>query len=124
MQSAVSAMHLDISIDDLNDWIEIDSNEPISEVITDQDIIDAVTYKNCSEQDDDDDIENDVVMKDDVPDVSEVISHLTKVISWMERQDDSDSVHLLHLASVKQYAEMKRNASVRQTALTDFFKTV
>lgn len=53
LQSAASAMHCDFSLDNLNNWIEIDNKKPISEVITDQNIIDAKTRENCSEQDDD-----------------------------------------------------------------------
>lgn len=57
----------------LNYGIEIDNSEPILVVITHQDIIDAVTHEKYREEDDDDEIGNDTVMKDDIPHATEVI---------------------------------------------------
>ena len=37
---------------------------------------------------------------------------------------ESNSIHLLYLAAIKQYAEKKHSASVRQTNLTEFFNTM
>ena len=62
-------------------------------------------------------------VKEVIPNVSEVIIHINKVISWMERQSESNNVHLLHLAFIKQYTEKKCCALSRQTTITDFFKT-
>ena len=125
VQSASSALHCNFTLDDLNDWAEVDNGEPVTECIGDKDIIDAVRNANCEEKEDDDDDgnENGVEVKEVIPNVSEVIIHINKVISWMERQSESNNVHLLHLAFIKQYAEKKRCALSRQTTITDFFKT-
>lgn len=125
VQSASNVLHSKITIDDLNDWVDIDNSEEISEHTSDEDIINAVHNKNDNEKEDDGEDDggvNDVEAEENIPNANEVISHLNNVILWMERQNDSNSIHLLHLAAIKQYAENKRSASVRQTKLTDFFK--
>ena len=127
VQSASSVLHCKIMNDDLNDWVDIDKSEPISEYISDEDIINAVHNKNDNEKQDDGEdgsVENDVDTEENIPNVNEVITHLNNVIMWMERQNESNSIHLLHLAAKKQYAEKKHSVSVRQTKLTDFFNTM
>ncbi|PSN42918.1 hypothetical protein C0J52_12027 [Blattella germanica] len=77
---------------------KINSTESVYEYTTDQDIIDALRNNRDDEKNYGD--ENEVEVKYDTSSASEV--YLNKMISCMEKQRDSVSVHL-HLDCIKQY---------------------
>ena len=55
--------------------------------------------------------ESEVEEKDDIPIVCKVINHINKVISWMEKQSELNSIHLPLHPRIKQYAERKCSVS-------------
>lgn len=118
VQSARNIVDSNITLDDLVNWAECDSSDPVSEAIDEQDIIAAVRDKNDG---DEDECESEVD-ETEVPSVRQVINNIDQVILWLERQSEPNHVPLLHLANLKHYAEQKRTALVRQTKMSDFFK--
>ncbi|CAM4479053.1 unnamed protein product [Lepidochelys kempii] len=111
---------------DILNWFSVDDICPTYEHISDDEIVANVSGKNeaaraepeTSGADDDD---NDNGTSTPPPKVSEAVKHLEVSLRWLETQD-VDSVKILQLRSILDFARSQQSMANKQTTLDSFFK--
>ena len=109
------AQQLDSSLqhEDVNAWVNVDSNDQGYQLLSDEDIIKQVTQTNDAEVTEEEDEDE----SEDVPSSGEVKDMLDKCILWYERQDECTATSLLLLKHVRDLAATKRFAKLKQLTL-------
>ncbi|CAM2111791.1 unnamed protein product [Caretta caretta] len=111
---------------DILNWFSADDICPIYEHISDDEIVANVSRKNeaappepessgANDHDDNDGTST------PPPKVSEAVKHLEASLRWLETQD-MDSVKILQLRSILDFARTQQSAANRQTTLNSFLK--
>ncbi|KAG6940245.1 tigger transposable element derived 5 [Chelydra serpentina] len=111
---------------DILKWFSVDDICPIYEHMSDDEIVANVSGKNeaaptepkTSGANDDDDNDG---TSTPPPKVSEAVKHLEASLRWLETQD-MDSIKILQLRSILDFARSQQSAANKQTTLNSFFK--
>lgn len=110
---------------DILNWYSVDDICPIYEHISDDEIVKNVSRKNEAAQSEpetsDDNDNNDDGTQNPPPKVSEAVVHLEASLRWLETQD-VDSVKVLQLRNILDFARTQQFAAKKQTTLDVFFK--
>ena len=124
---ASSVLETRLQQDDFEDWLKVDEDIPVVNVLTDEEIAASVKRTDdCESQQagvNVSDSEDDDVSNDSAPNlkVNDVIDKISEVMGWMEHQGDCEHIHLMHMVAIKQYALKKRFSQLRQVKVSDFF---
>ena len=109
-----------MSSDDVQKWIACDEDCPTSSDITDEDIIAEVrgeeTEVNNEEEEDEKEDSGDAP-----PKIAEAIAGLEVGLQWLETQE-VDSIKVLQLRGLIDFAKTKRNQTIKQKGIMDYFK--
>lgn len=101
----------------ITEWLNCDSEDPGFQILTDEEIIDDL---NSNDREDEEETETGDAFQ--VPSHAEAFEALDVAFKWFERQDESDPIQLLQLKRIRDLAAMKRCDSLRQKAITSYFK--
>ena len=104
---------------DLEDWLNLDNELPTTEQLSDEQILATVTghpNENESSDEEDDGQEEKQVSN------SEAAECFKKCLSWMERQNNVDSVQVMQLRQMMDFAMRSRYKTLKQTSMLQFFR--
>lgn len=102
----------DIQEQDVSEWINLEKDDPGHQFLSEDE---------CSQQ-----VEDDVSSDDDAeektgPNHTEATSMFEKLMSYLERQDDTSPAELLTMKRLRDRAARKRSSKLKQKNLYDFF---
>ncbi|CAL1544491.1 unnamed protein product [Lymnaea stagnalis] len=90
--------------EDVKEWLNCDISDPGFHILTDEEIIEDIKYSD----DEDTEAEREEIDKCSVPSHAEACQALEMAFSWLERQEETDPVHLLQLKRIRDLAATKR----------------
>jgi hypothetical protein len=112
---------LGLSENDLEEWIECVKNAPVSQTLTDSEIIDAVLGRKLNESEDSDENSGSVDEENKMT-VAEAISCCDNLINFMEQKSFTTEQEVMQMYRLKEKFEKERCNKSKQTTLTDLFK--
>ena len=117
------AVQLDSNLtsEDIDTWLGEDANDPGYQLLTDDEIVQAVTEQASDTESDEDEEGEDTVTMQAIPPHKEVASMLDKCLLWYEQQKESRPSSLLLLKEIRDLAVAKRHSNLKQTKLTSFY---
>jgi hypothetical protein len=125
LKSVAKLLQMDLQKQDISEWIDADFDSPIALQQSEEEIaasVRAFGEDKCEiPEDESDEDEVEASADETVPKVNKVIENINEIITWMERQTDSEHLHMLNLVTIKQYALKKRSQQLQQTKVSDFF---
>lgn len=109
----------DADAEDVNEWMGADSES--SEILSDADIITAVTQESsvCEEERSDDEIENDR----DVVSHADATAALDLALQYLEQQATATPADIMFMRRWRNFASSNRLSSLRQKTITDFMSS-
>lgn len=121
---------LSLENDEIIEWLNCDRSEMGYQLMTDDEIIDLARVdgeETDSEPDDYDggEISNVEALsqKDLREDAKEAVGNIQKFMDWYEQQNDSNNTDAMILRRLRNFAQKKSEATVKQSKLTTFFRT-
>lgn len=109
--------------DEVVEWLLIDDNEPVEEELTDEDIISSVVNPQPPTQNpDDSDSDAETEEKKKVS-WAEAAESLDKFISFAEASTSYSAPEIINFHIIRNEFYSKRQKSVRQKDIRDFFKS-
>jgi hypothetical protein len=111
----------DQSENDLEEWIECKKNAPVSQTLTDSEIIDAVLGRELNESEDSDH-SNGLIDEENKMTMAETILCCDSLINFMEGKSFTTEQEIMQMYRLKEKFEKERHSKSKQTTLTDLFK--
>jgi hypothetical protein len=111
----------DLSENDLKEWIECGKNAPVSQTLTDSEIIDAVLGRKLNESEDSND-SNGPVYEENKMKMAEAISCCDNLINFVEQKSFITDQKIMQMYRLKEKFQKERRSKSNQTTLTDLFK--
>lgn len=120
---------LSIENNEIIEWLNIDQHEMGYQMMTDDEIIEIAKEDDeaATDSETDDDggegyVEN-VSQKDLRKEAKNAMVNIEKFIEWYEYQHDSNRTDAMILRRMRSFAQTKSESTVKQSKLTEFFKT-
>lgn len=117
---------LNLNDEEINEWLRCDEADIGYQLLTDEEIIDAVMEANTDEENEDDGDDTIERIETEPVDLKEqakeAASNISKFIEWYEQQEDAKCTETMLLRRFRAFAEKKSEVAVKQSLLTEFFK--
>ena len=103
---------------DVQEWLTVDRHEPGYTVLTEEEIVEAVSRP---EHESEEEGEEDVADEPAIPSHSEAFACFSTCVQWLEAQTDCDPVSAQLLRRLQQKAANKHASTFKQQRITNFF---
>ena len=121
-QEALVNEGLDVALDDVNVWLNIDESAPTTTTLSDAEIVSAVTeISEPVESDNDEEDSSMAPAEAKIPSAKEAAAALELALTWMETQQIS-SVKIMQVQNIITFARRAEQSSKKQSRVTDFFQ--
>lgn len=114
----VQQLDSNIQLEDVNEWVNVESNDQGYQLLSDEDIVRKVSQTDNTEVTEEESGDESEEVR--VPSSGEVKDMLDKCLLWYERQDECTATSLLLLKRVRDLAASKRFANLKQLTLDSF----
>ena len=112
----------DSSLKDFNNNIsELEAMCPITETLTDHEIIDNARDDQPEEEPEEPEQSADPEPPKPQLKASDIVVRLQDCEEWLEKQSDADPLQLIHLRNLRSFAQRKTQKSLKDKKITDFF---
>lgn len=111
---------------DIGEWLLCDTNAECYRLLTDEEIIEVATEtENDSEIENDSDFEgeNETDEQDERKAAREAVAAMETYLNWYTQQEEAEKIETMQLGRLRSFAVAKSNIVVKQTKISDFFKT-
>ena len=111
-----------LSANEIVEWVNEDEDEPIEQVISDEDIIKAVQEPQGKQEEDSLSEDENAEANDSCPTWKQAADAIDTIIRFAERNSGYNSMEIINLHIFQSQFASKRAKSVKQGSIKDFFQ--